>query len=201
MLTYDNITLDQTLKAMENKGYRIFSSEPYDINMVGIRTNDPDTSKFNDIFICFYMEHGNWIFKAWKCTTDPGLYWLANPMNVDGTAILKPGQYRGGFKLGKHRNSYEALQQRIALPVYRDRSKDKVMDFDEDSVQEGYYGINIHRAGSREDGSTYNDKWSAGCQVFSVRSEFEDFITIVKQSVQKWGNKITYTLFEEDDIK
>jgi hypothetical protein len=37
----------------------------------------------------------------------------------------------------------------------------------EENIGEGIFGINIHKAGSRVEGSTQIDKWSAGCQVFS----------------------------------
>ncbi len=62
------------------------------------------------------------------CTTDPGYHYLQKPMVSRGTAILKEGQHRGSHRLGTHKG-YQALTQRIPLPVYRDNTKDKELDF------------------------------------------------------------------------
>ena len=98
--------------------------------------------------VVFKDEQG-WITRTWECTTDPGAYWLENPMNAGGTAILVPGQYRGVYKIDKHRGLYDALCQRGGtVKCYRDKNKDDVIDMDPDSVTEGMYGINLHKAGS-----------------------------------------------------
>ncbi len=79
----------------------------------------------------------------------------------------------------------------------RDKNKDDVIDMDPDSVTEGMYGINIHKAGSA---STQVNKWSAGCQVFSHSSDFKEFMSICYAAKEKWGNSFTYTLIEEPDF-
>ena len=66
-------------------------------------------------------------------------------MNKDGVAILKPGQYRGSHKLGLHQGKYEALRQKSPVKVYRDNNKDGDYDLIEENVQEGIFGINIHK--------------------------------------------------------
>ena len=41
-------------------------------------------------------KNGKWKFFCFEATTDPGDNWMDNPMvREKGTAILKPGQYRG----------------------------------------------------------------------------------------------------------
>ena len=67
-------------------------------------------------------------------------------MNKHGVAILKPGQYRGSHKIRLHQGRYEALGQQKPVKVYRDKNKDGTYDLLEENVQEGLYGINIHRA-------------------------------------------------------
>ena len=48
-----------------------------------------------------------------QCTTLPGLYWLENPMNSKGCAILKEGQYKGVYEIDLHNGKYEAICQRL----------------------------------------------------------------------------------------
>ena len=77
-------------------------------------------------------------------TTDPGSHWEKNLLNKDGVAtILKPGKYRGSHKLGLHQGKY-SLRQKF-LKVYRDNNKDGDYDLIEENVQEGIFGINIHK--------------------------------------------------------
>jgi len=116
-------------------------------------------------------------------------------LNVSGTAILVPGQYRGVYKIGKHRGQYEALVQLGGrVKVYRDRNKDEVLDMNPDTADEGYFGINIHKAGTQ---STEVNKWSAGCQVFANEYDFRQFMNLVKRSAELWGETFTYTLVDE----
>ena len=115
-------------------------------------------------------------------------------------AILKEGQYRGSHKICLHQGKYEALKQQKPLKVYRDNNKDGVYDLNENSLQEGIFGINIHKAGKFVNGSTQIDKWSAGCQVFSKESDFNEFMDVMYKAKDIWGNSFTYTLIESKDI-
>jgi len=64
----------------------------------------------------------------------------------------------------------------------------------------GYYGINIHRAGSR--GTTTNvGRYSAGCQVFAYSKDFGVFMNVVRKAQQRHGNKFSYNLLEKADIR
>ena len=186
--------------AMRSKNYLVFGSEKgYDLNLFGIRTADNRANSFNDIVGVMYMYDGRWNSFCFPATTDPGLYWREHPMNVDGTAILKPGQYRGAYKVGEHKG-YPALQQLSPLSVYRDSNKDNILDMDESTVQKGMFGINIHRASSHR-GSTQVDKWSAGCQVLQDPLQFEFLMSLAKKAANIFGNSFTYTLLTEDDFK
>jgi len=187
-------------EAMRSKGYLVFGNEQkgYDLNLVGIRTNDLNANTFNDHFVVMYLYEGRWCLFDLPCTTDPGLYWREHPMNVNGTAILKPGQYRSAYSIGEHKG-YPALVQRVELPVYRDDNHNPLLEPDESTVERGYFGINIHRASSKH-ASTQVDKWSAGCQVIADPYHFEFLMMLCRKSVALFSNAFTYTLLTEDDI-
>ena len=159
---------------MNSKGYKFFTNGIFNVNIIGIRKTGGHTNSFDDEIHVIYRDDISIVHKIYKVTTDPGFYYLENPMNVSGTAILVPGQYRGTYKIAKHRGQYDALCQRKPVKVYRDRNKDFILDKDPETVSEGYFGINIHRSNANRE-STQVDRWSAGCQVFACPKAFDDF--------------------------
>tara|TARA_Y100000034_G_scaffold131438_1_gene192173 strand:- start:722 stop:1330 length:609 start_codon:yes stop_codon:yes gene_type:complete len=197
-----------TTKQIENaliaKGYRWFTTGDHNLNIVGIRNSETAnkvTNSFDDCMTLSYRLNNEWKSHCFDCTTDPGTHWVENIMYKKGVAILKPGQYRGSHKIKKHQGRYEALCQQKPLKVYRDNNRDDKYDLLEESVQEGIFGINIHRA-TRYAGnkSTQVDKWSAGCQVIAANDDFAVFMKICRQARDLWGNSFTYTLIESKDI-
>ena len=82
-------------------------------------------------------------------------------------------------------------------PVKVFRDPDKNMVYDESKIQEGLFGINIHKAGAD---STYVENWSEGCQVFKKAADFEEFMAICRKAKAAHGNNFTYTLIESKDI-
>ena len=200
-------TREQIKAALESKGYKWFNDDAnktYDVNIVGIRnssTGKKVTNVFDDFLtISFKDENGNWQYFEWSATTDPGkksmLEW--NKMGIKGgCARLVPGQYRSTWIIDKHQGKYEALCQRLAnVKVYRDADFD--LEYDENKVTEGIYGINIHKAGQD---SSWVESWSAGCQVFKRVKDFDVFMKLVKKAAKIHGNKFSYTLLESADIK
>lgn len=196
MITWTNI-----LAVMERKGYAVFGRDdkPFNLNLVGIRAKEKKSNSFDDLLFCAYRVGGNWWPHRWFITTDPGKYWLENPMNEKGCAILKPAQNIGMFERGLHKGKYPALVQAQAVVVMRDNDLDDVLDFNSPEDR-GNFGINMHRAS--EDGkSVLVDKWSAGCQVFADPFDFEKFMGMVDKAINYgWGNRFTYTLLEEADF-
>jgi len=185
------------LDLAEAQGHVVFERGEYNLNIIGVRSPETESNAFDDRLHCVFKSHGAWVDICWRITTDPGTYWLNNPSNVNGTAILVPGQYRGVYKIDLHNGQYEALCQRLGpVTVWRDNNKDDVLDWDVDE-DTGYFGINIHRSSTREGGSTQVDKWSAGCQVFADPDEFAIFMAIVKRAAVIWGDAFTYTLLDE----
>lgn len=201
-MKYNNSILEHTVK---QKGYKWFSNGDYNLNIVGIRNSDTKnkvTNAFDDILTVSWKKGGKWKYCEYDCTTDPGTHWVENILKASGVAILKPGQYRGSHKIGLHQGKYEALRQMKPVHVYRDKNKDGVYDKNEDNVEIGLFGINIHRA-TRHAGkkSKQIDKWSAGCQVIAAADDFKKFMELVNTARDVWSNSFTYTLIESKDIK
>tara|TARA_Y100001963_G_C6750442_1_gene433935 strand:+ start:980 stop:1585 length:606 start_codon:yes stop_codon:yes gene_type:complete len=197
-------TREQIQAAVESKGYRWFEKGDYNVNIVGVRNSDTSnrvTNKFDDKITISYKIDGEWKFHIYNCTTDPGDDWVDNPMMEKGVAILKPGQYPKSHKIRLHAGKYTALGQQNNVKVYRDANKDGVYDYDESTVDEGLFGINIHRATALSGRtSTYVDKWSAGCQVIANNDDWHEFLGICEKARDIWNNNFTYTLIESKDI-
>jgi len=196
-----DLSADQLIETLKAKGYVIFENDTqeYNLNIIGIRAISREPNSFDDLFVVMWKYSGSWYFHVHTGTTDPGTYWLEHPLNKLGTAILKPGQYRGCWQLGLHQGKYDALTQRKKVTVLRDDDKDKELDFDTAKEETGFFGINQHRANSKWE-SVQVDKWSAGCQVRNDPDEYDDFIYWCKQAEKLYGNSFTYTLIEEKDL-
>ena len=193
-------TREQVENAVKSKGYVWFESEKdYDVNIVGVRnssTGQKVTNLFDDCLTLSYKVDGDWKFHCWPATTDPGKKGVMEYHNAAGVARLVEGQYRGSHTLGLHQGKYEALKQQKPVKVYRDANRDMI--FEESKIQEGIFGINIHKAGAD---STYVENWSEGCQVFKKAADFEAFMAICRKAAAIHGKSFTYTLIESKDIK
>lgn len=181
---------------LQKKGYRIFL-RPFELNIVGIRSDSTRPNAFDDtIYVFFNNSEGKLIEHKFQATTDPGTYWLKNPMNPQGTAILKEGQYLNTYGLGLHRGKYMALVQKRPVTVLRDYDRNAVLDFLNGTPDTGLFGINIHRAS--ETGITkVVEHYSAGCQVFANATDYLLFMTLCERHKQLYGNQFTYTLIDE----
>lgn len=187
-------------KFFAKKGYTFFTKGAYNLNIIGVRSAGRQvTNSFDDYMVVVYKgPAGGWLRQIYQITTDPGLYYMLNPAAHKGTAILVPGQYKGAFVFGKHKGKYKALVQDKPLKVYRDSNKDEIYDWDVESVEEGHFGINIHKAGIA---SKRIDMWSAGCQVFANSPEYTSFIGLCdKQAKEGHGSRFTYTLVTEEEL-
>ena len=78
--------------------------------------------------------------------------------------------------------------------------KNKILDHDPESIDEGWFGINIHRSKSSGEAG-YVGSYSAGCQVFKNSTDFKLFMDVIKRSAELYGNSFSYTLVEEKDFK
>ncbi len=190
------------LGVFKSKGYSI-NRDVYAMNIFAIRTADNTANSFNDVLgVLFMDERGGWQLRTWDCTTDAGLYYRLNPMNVEGTAIIVPGQYTNVYKVGLHKGQ-EAMEQIGNLKYIRDNNKNAVLDWVYNLVGAKFEVANnrtdIHRAGAN---SIQVDKWSAGCIVAAKETNYITFLTLIKSSINEYHhpNIFDFTLFEEKDF-
>ena len=197
-----NATLPQLEQAVKAKGYGWFERGDYNLNIIGIRNSQLGTAitnRFDDLVTVSYRLNGQWHFHQYQATTDPGAKSAQQLINSRGVAILVPGQYRSTYQLGLHQGKYEALTQRKPVRVYRDRNRDLKYDLNSANIDEGLFGINIHRA-TANGISLLVDGWSAGCQVIASSADFAHFMNLVRHARTRWGNSFTYTLLESKDL-
>lgn len=171
-------------------------------NIVGIRNCAPNvynkiTNVFDDLITLSYLDNaGNWQYKEWKATTEPGKKGAEQYHNAKGVAILIPDQYNNTYIIDLHRGKYEALCQRMrTVTVWRDANKNMVID--KNITDTGMFGINIHKAGQD---STWVENWSEGCQVFKRVKDFDEFMALCKAYRKEHGNLFSYTLLESTDL-
>lgn len=161
-------------------------------NVVGWRNAFGTPDRFDDFIGVYWYEGSRWDRILWPATTQPGLHWMLQPLNPKGTAIMVPGQYKSTYILGSYKG-YTVLRQNRAVKVYRDNNRDSVFDEESSTIDEGLFGIHVHKAGLI---SILVGKWSAGCQVFKKAEDFKEFISICEQYRIPLDNQFTYTLLE-----
>lgn len=195
---YSLIDIQAVMDAKEHVFFGL--KKQYNVNLIGIRSETEEVNHFDDyLYVIYRNAEENILSREFQITTDPGKHWLNHPMNKDGTAIVVPGQYRGLWCLGKHRNDYMALRQKGKISVYRDDDRDNELDFDPKTIQEGLYGINCHRSNPYTN-SYYVDRWSAGCQVHKYVKNFNTMMMVCNRAAKIYGNSFTYSLLEEGDF-
>ena len=195
---------DSFFQALKKKKYATFDgNKSFNLNIIGVRNDSHDSTRFDDLMVVIYRDEDKaWVTKSYEITTDPGPSILRKPINKDGTAILVPDQYRSTWKIGPHgKTRYTALAQRLGkVKVYRDNDKDTKLEVDNRPVDEGFFGINIHKHGSSYEREFVRGA-SAGCQVFKNTKDFNEFMELCHVSADLFGNSFTYTLIEEGDLK
>jgi len=182
------------LEKMKYQGFKLFTdqSKSLNLNIVGWRNKYTRPNQFDDYLAVYWRSGGYWESRGWPITTFPGKPFLTNPISNKGTAILVPGQYVGAYELGSFKG-YTALKQVKPVKVYRDNNRDSAPDQSIVTIEEGLFGIHIHKAGVF---SQWVGNASAGCQVFQKSDDFKDFIKLCEQAALMWGNHFTYTLME-----
>ena len=188
--------IDIIIRTMVDKDYCIFRNGS--VNLVGIRNPNRTSNYFDDILYCFRFVNNECLINEYAITTDPGAYWLENPMRVEGTAILKEGQYLGLWYLSTYGRGYPHLKQKGICTVYRDNNRDKIINLNADNLHTGNFGIELHRSGKGQTEAI--DRWSAGCQVFQDNSQYDDFILGIIKDADKYGNSFTYTLINTEEL-
>jgi hypothetical protein len=180
-------------------GYVVFK-RPYELNIIGIRANSTQSDSFDDTILCFwYDDKGNLVYRTYQVSTDPGTFWLNNPMQPRGTAILKGGQYLYAWQLiSSNRFGFptQELMQVKEVTILRDYDRNGILDFFNGLEDVGLFGINIHTGTTPNQKSSQVGQWSAGCQVFAVWAEWIEFLALVNKHISLYGNALSYTLLD-----
>ena len=210
--------INNIIKSMKSKNY-VVNEEVDQVNIVGIRTQyigDVYSNVFKDnIWVIWKNISGNWEGKKYPASTIPGLY-KGNPNKGGikmkkykqekkmGLSVLVPAQYINAYvlteaseppnKITSKASPY--LRQSSEVKVFRDEHWDDDRIFHDKTVT-GLFGIHIHRGFP---GGSLVNSWSEGCQVFSKKSDYTGFISILRNHIKKYGNKFNYTLMSSADI-
>ena len=202
-------TIESIIGVMKTKNYKVYDTPSVDwnLNIVGIRSSNTDTKKFDDLLVIFHRFMGEWNATYYPITTDPGTHYLQTdkPLSPKGTAILMEGQYKSVYKIDMHKRgrkgAHKALCQSLGnVTVYRDNDRDGSLDIDRNTIETGMFWINIHRGPRNGQIDPDNTTFSAGCQVFADDRHFADFMQKCKYGKEAFGNKFTYTLLLESDF-
>ena len=81
------------------------------LHIVGIRKARNTPSRMDDEIWFARSVSGGWDMRVVPAETEPGIYYLQNPMNPKGTASVAPGWYPDLWVRGEHKGR-PALQQR-----------------------------------------------------------------------------------------
>ena len=175
------------------KGWPVWT-KPYDLNVFGIRNAVRTTDTWDDVFGVFYTDSdGVHHVDRFVASTDPGGYYLQNPMTSFGTIVLEPGYHRGMWRLGTH-TGYPALQQVGTITYRRDNDRDLVIESDGLLITSSGNGVNGHHG---YDAATVGRN-SAGCQVMRMKKALARVLELLKRQIAAGhGDKVSYGLVDE----
>jgi hypothetical protein len=174
-----NVQIKKIDQKKQELGYPVFRNNLKDYNL----NAKPD--HFDDIVVIDWWDlHNIRNIHTWEITTDPGLYWLKKPMNVNGTAIVCHDQFvRGAFKPGYHKGYKAMIQNNYdSFYVWRDNNKNKILDYSGLKYND-VTGLNWHHAYNVEKVGPY----SAGCQVHSKIKDQQKSYAICAEGYKTWG--------------
>lgn len=200
--------IDKIINIVRSGGGTVFEQDGY-INFCGVRNNATDDT-FNDVLYIYWKENG--VFKCVKTsgfTTKPGEKSVHNRNgdgNASGVAIVKEGWHPNVWHIGIHggsksSNPHEALRQteNVTEPITITRDKTQYgksgayeLRIFEDTTECGYPFTNMHR--SKDPHGNSVNGWSAGCQVFQNKSEFDEMLRMAKYAATKGQNVFSYFL-------
>jgi peptidoglycan hydrolase-like protein with peptidoglycan-binding domain len=185
-LKLGNDLASRIVKYMQLKKYEIFQGIK-EYNIVYVEGMDADGSLnndkpnyFNDRRMVLQIIDGVPVIVGnWEATTEPGYRYTENPMNPEGAARIKFGQYKA-WQVGIHGTAdrHEALVQTGGeITVYRDLNKDYQRTGDKEDT--GYFAVNQHWGYDLPYNNVYYA--SAGCLVGRMRQGHREFMSLIKK--------------------
>lgn len=175
-------------------------TKPFDMTLGAVRTKDNKANTFNDwLFMFYYDATGKLCGIVEKGTTDAGLYYRMNPMQIDGTAIIQHDvQHRGAYtymEVGGHKGQ-EAFRQTSDMLYWRDANRDVYLNFTGRTIR-AIFNTNGHDMGSV--GNLVN-QWSAGCWG-STQKVMDKFYLLAKLQIKYGlGAKFSFALLHENSF-
>lgn len=172
------------IAGMMNRGYYV-TTNPNNFNIVylegvsrlengSFKLNDNAVDGWNDLRMLIRIDYGGRpiIEHCFGATTGPGKPYILNPMNPDGCARIKLGQYKA-WVFGKHKGTQDALQQNGPIVVCRDLNKDGQREGDKEFLSVAT--INQHTTNIFFDKNEVGYH-SAGCLVGKNHAEHYQFM-------------------------
>lgn len=192
-------SLQEIKTTMLRLGMKVFT-KPFDMTQGGVRTKDNKSGKFNDwLFMIYHDDKGVLQGTVEKGTTDAGLYYRLNPINIDGTAIIMHSvQHRGAYtymEKGGHKGQ-EAFRQTGVMKYWRDADRNEYLNFG-GKVYTAIYNTNGHLMGT-----VGNDvgKWSAGCWG-STNVIMDKFYALAQLQIKHGlGDQFSFAMLHENDF-
>ena len=173
------------------------------LNLFGVRSLDMEAGTFNDILGVHLVYKGRDTLILHPGTVDPGSYYFNNPINPEGTAVMKFQYVDDMYQEGLHKG-YPALRQVRPAYFYRITKEEWVKDGGREIKLEGKKLIfdiiyaNMHRA------SQWNvvydiGLYSAACQVRQVNKDHLQLMQMVK-NIKGSQKRFWYALFGEQQF-
>ena len=203
------LLVKQIVLYMQQKGYWIARS-PNMYNIVYIEglnsdgsENDDAPNVWNDRRMVFRIRANGKpeMIVNDQATTEPGNYYVINPLNPHGAARIAFGQYKAWVD-GMHKGVQPALVQRGLIKVHRDLNKDGKRTKTDPIDIGDTFGINQH---STAEGviPTNIDRYSAGCLVGRRYAWHLKFLSTLRRDVRYKLNKsymFMTTVIAGDDL-
>lgn len=178
----------QVAQLLAERGYPLFKGGKHpNLTLVLLRSLPGKPNSYDDLLCALYGEDS---IECFRCTADPGRYYLNNPMRPSGTAILAHDQHiKAAFQAGTHRGLYPCLTQTRPLPVWRDGNKDGVVDYG-GKIYVDSQGVQIHAGGRVLENV---DRFSAGCVAIFLE-DWPRFIELAMQSIRANGPTLSLSV-------
>ena len=76
------IMAEQYKRVLGKKGFAFFENGNYNLNIIGVRNDSGDASKFDDFINVIYKVAGEWVCDTYPVTTEPGPSILMRPLKA-----------------------------------------------------------------------------------------------------------------------